>query len=147
MRIAVGADHAGLELKNHLKTRLEALGHEVEDLGTLSKDSTDYPDWADRVARRVASGDAERGLLVCGSGVGMAMAANRHRGVRAVATGDLLTVRYARAHNDANVLALGERFVAPPAAEELLGEFLTAPFEGGRHQRRVDKMDRAEGDS
>lgn len=144
MRIAVGADHAGLELKNHVRSTLEALGHEVDDLGTLAKESTDYPEWAHRVARRVASGEAERGVLVCGSGVGMAMAANRHRGVRAVATGDLLTVRYARAHNDANVLALGERFVAPAVADELVREFLATPFDGGRHERRVGKLDRTE---
>jgi len=96
---------------------LRRAGHEVADLGTHDRESTDYPDWASRVAAAVTGGEAERGLLVCGSGTGMAMAANRHRGVRAVATGDLVTVNLARRHNDANVLALGARLVAPPLAE------------------------------
>lgn len=141
MRIAVGADHAGFELKESLKSSLVASGHQVDDLGTFDTTSTDYPDWAARVAQAVAGHDAERGLLVCGSGVGMAIAANRHRGVRAVATGDPYTVKLARRHNDANVLALGARTVAVPLAEELLGLFLATPFEGGRHQPRVEKLD------
>lgn len=141
MRIALGADHAGFDLKEHLRAFLAAHGHEVEDLGTFDHQSTDYPDWAARVAERVADGRAERGLLVCGSGVGMAIAANRRRGVRALATGDLATVRQARAHNDVNVLALGARFVAPPLAEKLLEAFLSSAFEGGRHERRVGKLD------
>jgi ribose 5-phosphate isomerase B len=141
MRIALAADHAGYDLKQHLAASLRAQGHEVTDFGTHDRESTDYPDWAARVARAVAGGEAERGLLVCGTGTGMAMAANRQRGVRAVATGDLVTVRLARGHNDANVLALGARLVAPPLAEELLAAFLTTPFEGGRHQRRVGKLD------
>lgn len=141
MRVAIGADHAGFELKESLKRRLVASGHEVDDLGTHDAASTDYPDWAAKVARAVAARDAERGLLVCGSGVGMAIAANRHRGVRAVATGDLYTVQLARRHNDANVLALGARIVALPLAEELLDLFLATPFEGGRHQPRVAKLD------
>lgn len=141
MRIALAADHAGFELKEHLAATLRQQGHDVADFGALDRQSTDYPDWAARVARAVAQGEAERGLLVCGTGTGMAMAANRHRGVRAVATGDLVTVRLARSHNDANVLALGARLVAPPLAEELLAGFLATPFEGGRHQRRVGKLD------
>jgi ribose 5-phosphate isomerase B len=142
MRFAVGADHAGFELKEHLSAVLVAAGHEVEDLGTRSTDSTDYPDWAHRVAEAVAGGAAERGLLVCGTGVGMAMAANRHRGVRAAACNDLFTARLARAHNDANLLALGARIVAPGLAEAILAAFVETPFEGGRHQRRVAKLDR-----
>ncbi|MCM2270163.1 MAG: ribose 5-phosphate isomerase B [Thermoanaerobaculia bacterium] len=141
MRIALAADHAGFELKEHLAATLRQQGHEVADFGTHDRQSTDYPDWAARVARAVAQGEAERGLLVCGTGTGMAMAANRQRGVRAVATGDLVTVRLARRHNDANVLALGARLVAPPLAEELLAGFLATPFEGGRHQGRVSKLD------
>jgi ribose 5-phosphate isomerase B len=144
MRIVLAADHAGFDLKEYLETHLRRAGHDVTDFGTHDRESTDYPDWASRVARAVAGGDAERGLLVCGSGTGMAMAANRHRGVRAVATGDLVTVRLARQHNDANVLALGARLVAPPLAEELLAAFLATPFEGGRHERRVGKLDGAE---
>jgi len=141
MRIALAADHAGYDLKQHLAAALRARGHEVTDFGTHDRESTDYPDWAARVARAVATGEAERGVLVCGTGTGMAMAANRHRGVRAVSTADLATVRLARGHNDANVLALGARRVAPPLAEELVTEFLSAPFDGGRHQRRVGKLD------
>ncbi|MGE0638816.1 MAG: ribose 5-phosphate isomerase B [Thermoanaerobaculia bacterium] len=141
MRIAIGADHAGFLLKEHLKRKLEADGHQLTDFGTTSEASTDYPDYAHRVAAAVAGGEAERGLLVCGSGVGMAMAANRHPGVRAVAANDLFTVRLARAHNDANVLALGSRIVAAALAEELLALFLASGFDGGRHERRVRKMD------
>jgi len=141
MRIAVGADHAGYHLKDHLAARLAAAGHEVIDCGTGSGESVDYPDFASAVATRVAAGEAERGLLVCGSGVGMAIGANRHRGVRAVAANDLFTVGLARAHNDANVLALGARIVAPPLAEAILDAFLAGEFEGGRHARRVGKLD------
>lgn len=141
MRIALAADHAGFDLKEHLEAFLRQQGHEVSDFGTDDRQSTDYPDWAARVAAAVASGDADRGLLVCGTGTGMAMAANRRRGVRAVASGDLVTVQLARRHNDANVLALGARLVAPPLAEELLDAFLATPFEGGRHAGRVTKID------
>jgi ribose 5-phosphate isomerase B len=146
MRVAVGADHAGFELKESLKSRLAEAGHEVDDLGTFGRDSTDYPDWAAKVAAAVAEHRAERGLLVCGTGVGMAMAANRRRGVRAVATSDLFTLKLARQHNDANVLALGARIVAPPLAADLLDLFLATPFEGGRHQPRVAKLDGAAGE-
>jgi len=142
MRIALGADHAGFDLKQYLATVLRDGGHEVEDLGTTSRESTDYPDWAMKVADAVATGRAERGVLVCGSGVGMAIVANRRRGVRAVAAVELMTVRLARQHNDANVLALGARLTAAPHAEAILVEFLATPFEGGRHVRRVEKMDR-----
>jgi ribose 5-phosphate isomerase B len=141
MRIAIGADHAGYRLKEHLRARLAAAGHELTDYGTDSEESTDYPDYARRVAEAVAGGDAERGVLVCGTGVGMAMAANRVRRVRAVAVNDLFTARLSRQHNDANVLALGSRIVAPALAEALLELFLATEFEGGRHERRVKKMD------
>jgi ribose 5-phosphate isomerase B len=144
VRIAVGADHAGFALKERLKARLAEAGHAVADLGTHSEESTDYPDWAARVAAAVAAGEAERGLLVCGSGVGMAIAANRHRGVRAVPANDLYTARLAREHNDANLLALGARIVAPALAEAILDLFLDTPFAGGRHERRVAKLDRSE---
>jgi ribose 5-phosphate isomerase B len=141
VRIAVGADHAGLALKEHLKARLAAAGHGVDDLGTHSEESTDYPDWAAKVAAAVAAGEADRGLLVCGTGVGMAIAANRRRGVRAVPANDLFTARLAREHNDANVLALGARIVAPALAEAILDLFLATPFAGGRHERRLAKID------
>lgn len=144
MRIALGADHAGFELKQRLAEVLASEGHSVDDLGTHSVESTDYPDWAARVAGAVASGAADRGVLVCGTGVGMAIAANRRSGVRAVAVNDLYTARLARAHNNANVLALGARIVAPALAEEILAVFLSTPFDGGRHERRVAKLDRSE---
>jgi ribose 5-phosphate isomerase B len=144
VRIALGADHAGFELKQRLAELLASEGHSVADLGTHSLESTDYPDWAGRVAEAVAAGAVDRGVLVCGSGVGMAIAANRRRGVRAVPASDLYTARLARAHNDANVLALGARIVAPALAEEILAVFLATPFDGGRHERRVAKLDRSE---
>lgn len=141
MRIAIGADHAGWTLKNHLRDRLVEAGHELSDFGTDSADSVDYPDFAARVARAVASGEADRGLLVCGSGIGMAIAANRVRGARAAACVDLYSAELCRRHNDANILTLGSRIVAAPLAEALLERFLTTAFEGGRHERRVAKLD------
>ena len=144
MRIAVGADHAGFALKERLRSRLAEIGHDVADLGTHSEESTDYPDWAALVAAAVVAGEADRGLLICGTGVGMAIAANRRRGVRAVAASDLYTVRLAREHNDANLLALGARIVAPALAESILDVFLDTSFAGGRHERRVAKLDRSE---
>ncbi len=141
MRIAIGADHAGYTLKDHLRARLAEAGHELHDVGAHSEVSVDYPDFAAEVARAVAAGSAERGILVCGSGIGMAIAANRHRGVRAAACVDLYSARLCRQHNDANVLTLGSRIVAPPLAEAIVDLFLATPFEGGRHQRRVAKLD------
>ncbi|MDY7096265.1 MAG: ribose 5-phosphate isomerase B [Acidobacteriota bacterium] len=143
--IAVGADHAGFDLKQALCGFLEQQGYEVKDLGTHSTESTDYPDYAGQVARAVAAGEAERGLLVCGTGIGMAMAANRFAGVRAANCFDTYACAMARAHNDANVLTLAARMLAQPYAEEILRVFLDTAFEGGRHQRRVDKMDSVTG--
>jgi ribose 5-phosphate isomerase B len=141
MRIAIGADHAGFKLKDHLRARLSAAGHDLQDFGTDSEASVDYPDYASLVAGAVARGDAERGILVCGTGTGMAIGANRHRGVRAAACVDLYTTRLCRQHNDANVLALGSRIVAAPLAEAIVDLFLSTEFEGGRHARRVTKLD------
>lgn len=141
MRIAIGADHAGFILKEHLRAWLAEAGHELRDFGAHSAESVDYPDYAALVAGAVAGGSAERGILVCGSGIGMAIAANRVRGVRAAACIDLYSARLCRQHNDANVLALGSRIVAPPLAEALAEVFLTTTFEGGRHARRVAKLD------
>ena len=140
MRIAVGADHAGIDLKNHLAELFREAGHEVEDLGTHSAQSVDYPDFAHKVAEHVAGGEAERGILVCGTGIGIAISANKVHGIRAANCNDLFTARMARAHNDANVLTLGARVVGEGVAEEIVTLFLATEFEAGRHQRRVDKI-------
>ncbi|PYN09482.1 MAG: ribose 5-phosphate isomerase B [Candidatus Rokuibacteriota bacterium] len=138
--IALGADHAGYSLKEKLKTWLAADGHRVIDHGTHSTDSVDYPDYAAAVAETVRAGEAERGVLVCGSGIGMAMAANKVPGVRAAVAADPTVARLSRQHNDANVLALGARLTAPGHALEVVQVWLATPFEGGRHARRVDKL-------
>ena len=138
MRIAIGADHAGYELKEHLLATIESLGHEPIDLGTDSTESVDYPPIMEAVARTVARGEAERGIVLGGSGQGEQMAANKVRGVRAALCNDLYTARMSREHNDANVLAMGARIVAPGLADEILGLWLDTPFEGGRHVRRVN---------
>ena len=140
MKLALGADHAGFDLKESLRKKLATAGHEISDLGTHSSDSTDYPDYAASVARAVATGNAERGILVCGSGVGMAIAANKVDGIRAANVFDAQGARLARAHNDANVLALGARSLADDAAGEIVDAFLDTPFDGGRHERRVSKI-------
>ncbi|MCB2186379.1 MAG: ribose 5-phosphate isomerase B [Deltaproteobacteria bacterium] len=147
MTIAVGSDHAGYNLKAAVARRLAELGHRVEDLGTHSLDSVDYPELAARVARAVAQGRADRGVLVCGSGVGMSMCANRFPGVRAVLAPSADHARLGRQHNDANVLCLGERLTPEGEALAILEAFLNASFEGGRHQRRVDQIDQINGES
>ena len=140
MRYAVGCDHAGLPLKAPLVAELQRQGHEVIDFGTNGPDSVDYPRFAARVARAVQEGQADRGLLFCGTGLGMALTANRFRGVRAVAVSESFSARMARAHNDANVLCMGARVVGVGAAVEILQVWLQQGFEGGRHQHRVDLM-------
>ncbi len=140
MKIAVAADHAGFALKEKLRESLRAQGHEVVDYGTSSETSCDYPDFAAPVARAVAAGDAERGVLVCYTGVGMSMAANKVSGVRAAVAFRPDEVELTRAHNDANVLTLGAKFTDLKTAEELVDVFLRTPFEGGRHARRVGKI-------
>ena len=140
MKIAIGADHAGYELKQRLTAALQRQGHEVLDLGTHGTQSVDYPDFAGAVAGAVAAGRAERGLLVCGTGIGMSIRANREPGVRAAKCNDPLEARMCRAHNDANVLCLGARILDASVAEELVSLFLTTPFEGGRHAVRVAKL-------
>ena len=143
--IAIGADHAGYALKEKLKAWLVADGHRVIDHGTHSTDSVDYPDYAAAVAETVRDGAAERGVLVCGSGIGMAMAANKVSGVRAAVAGDPGVARLARQHNDTNVLALGARLTAPMHALDVVQAWLATPFEGGRHARRVDKLAQLDG--
>lgn len=138
--IAIAADHAGFELKESLKAVLQAHGLTALDLGTESKDSVDYPDFADRLAGALKDGRATRGVLVCGTGIGIAIAANRHRHVRAAVCHDATSARLSRLHNNANVLALGARLVGPEVARDCLETFLATAFEGGRHERRVAKM-------
>jgi ribose 5-phosphate isomerase B len=139
--IPIGADHAGFALKERLKQELRSLGYEPLDLGTNSADSTDYPDYAHPVAEQVERGAVRRGVLLCGTGLGMAYAANRHHGVRAAVAWTPEVARLARAHNDANILVLPARFVSEQEGLEILRAWLSEPFEGGRHQRRVDKIE------
>jgi len=143
MKIAMGSDHAGLEMKEFVKKLLAGQGHEIDDVGTHDGASVDYPDFAQAACRKVLSGDAERAILVCGSGVGMSMAANRFKGIRAVLCTDLYLARFSRLHNDANVLCLPGRLMGTGLAEEVLKVWMTTPFEGGRHLRRVEKLDKA----
>jgi ribose 5-phosphate isomerase B len=138
--VAIAADHGGFELKSALVPVLRALGFAVLDLGTSSTDSVDYPELADAVAAALKDGRAGRGVLICGTGIGISIAANRHAGVRAAPCHDGLTARLARQHNDANVLALGGRLIGIETAKDCLATFLHTPFEGGRHARRVAKL-------
>ena len=140
MRIAIGADHAGFALKQHLVGVLQALGHEVDDRGTHSEAPVDYPGICAVVGREVVAGRAERGIVVGGSGQGEQIAANKVRGVRAALCNDLYTARMSREHNDANVLSIGGRIVAPGLADAIVELWLDTAFEGGRHQRRVDQI-------
>jgi ribose 5-phosphate isomerase B len=140
MRIAVGADHAGFELKEVVKQALDELRTPYKDFGAHSDESVDYPDFASRVAHAVAGGEFDRGILVCGTGIGMAMAANKVAGVRAAPVMDLETARLCREHNDANVLAIGSRVTEPDRALDIVRIFLKTNFEGGRHARRVQKI-------
>jgi ribose 5-phosphate isomerase B len=140
MRIAIGSDHAGFELKQKVAPLLEGAGHEVVDVGTGSDESTDYPIYAASAARLVASGDAECAVLVCGSGVGVSIVANKLDGVRAVNAHDSEEAEMSRRHNDANVLALAGRRLAESDTEAIVESFLSTEFEGGRHQRRVDQI-------
>lgn len=138
--IAIGSDHAGYVLKSAVADWLKEAGHEVLDLGTNGGESVDYPDFGRAVGEAVASGKAEKGVVVCGSGIGISIAANRVKGARAALCMNGLMARLSRQHNDANILALGERLIGIETARDCLHEFLNTPFEGGRHQRRVDKL-------
>lgn len=139
--VVIASDHAGFALKSALKEQLQAEGYDLLDLGTDGPDSVDYPDFGHALAEAIAAGEAERGVLVCGSGIGISMAANRHKGVRAANCHDETSARLARQHNDANVLALGQRLVGVEVARQCLRVFLETPFEGGRHAGRVAKID------
>jgi len=140
MRIAMGADHAGFELKEAVKSRLEAAGHEVDDVGTHSSESTDYPPFAAEAATLVAEGRADRGVIVCGSGNGVAIVANKVPGIRAVNAHDVAEAEMARRHNDINVVTLSGARLAPDEAGRIVDEFLSEDFEGGRHERRVGEI-------
>ena len=140
MRIAVGADHGGYRLKEQLSVFLREIGHEIADFGTHSVESVDYPDIASALARAVAEGEFSRGILICGTGIGMCLSANRISGIRAALCTDSYMARMAQEHNDAQILCLGERVVGEGLAQEIVQTFLGSHFEGGRHARRVSKI-------
>ena len=140
--IAAGCDHGGFSLKTVLIEQLTESGHEVLDLGTHSNERVDYPDFAEAVAKSVASGEAEFGLLVCGSGIGVCMVANKISGIRAATIHDVTSAHLSREHNDANIICLGERLIAPEVAKEALDVFLASEFQEGRHLNRVKKIDK-----
>jgi ribose 5-phosphate isomerase B len=142
VKILMASDHAARELKSHLAEHARQGGHEVVDLGTGGGESVDYPDVAHHLASRLVAGEAPRGVLLCGTGIGVSMSANRHPGVRAALCHDAYTAEFARRHNDANVLCLGGRTTGPAVAVQMLDIFLATPFEGGRHERRVGKIER-----
>lgn len=139
-KIAVASDHAGFKLKTRIVEYLKAEGYEVADLGTLSEERVDYPDYGFRLAEAVAKGEVPRGIAICGSGIGISIALNRNPKVRAALCGDVTAARLARLHNDANVLALGERLIGLEVALDCVKAFLTTGFEGGRHAGRVEKL-------
>ena len=140
MTIAIGSDHAGFPLKQVVKSWLEEHGYEVDDLGTHDTKSVDYPDYAAAVAHAVAEGKADRGILICGTGIGMSISANKVPGIRAALCTDAYTARMSRRHNDANVLCMGARVIGPGVAESIVEAWLSEEFEGGRHARRVGKI-------
>lgn len=144
MRISMGSDHAGFELKEEVKSQLEAAGHEVEDVGTHSPESTDYPPFAAKAAELVAGGEADKGVIVCGSGVGVSIVANKVDGIRAVNAHDPAEAEMSRRHNDANVVTLSGARLSPEQAKPIVEAFLSTDFEGGRHARRVGEITEVE---
>jgi ribose 5-phosphate isomerase B len=144
LKILLGSDHAGFYLKEDLKAFVQSLGHEVEDYGVYTDESSDYPDVALRVAEDVVRGKGERGILICGTGVGMSIAANKVRGIRAALCHDVFSARASREHNNANILAMGERVIGKGLAREIVRVWLETDFQGGRHARRVEKIERYE---
>jgi ribose 5-phosphate isomerase B len=146
MHIVIAADHAGIRLKSDLIEALGAAGHTITDLGAQTEQSCDYPDYAVAAARRVAAGQAELGVLICGTGVGMSLAANKVRGIRAAAVSEPVSAKLARSHNDANMVCIGARIVGPETASAIALSFVNEPFSGGeRHTRRVEKVMAIEG--
>ena len=144
MRIVVAADHVGFPLKDNVLEYLRSQGLEVQDYGTSSSERVDYTDYAEKVAAKVAAKRADYGVLVCGTGIGMMLAANKVPGIRAVAANDTISARLAREHNDANILTLGARMIDPAAMRQIVDTWLTTPFAGGRHMRRLQKIDALE---
>jgi len=144
MRIALGADHAGFELKEKLKKFLDGKGWSVADVGTHSTDSVDYPDYAHKVGERIAQQKSDLGILVCGSGIGMSIAANKVPGIRAAHVSSVTEAQLSREHNNANVLAIGARFLDEKQATEIVTRWLATPFAGGRHEKRVEKISKIE---
>lgn len=140
MKIAIGSDHAGFELKEKLRAVLEKQGHEVTDEGTRSTESVDYPDYAQKVAHDVTGGKAQYGVLVCGSGIGMAIAANKVPGIRAVNANTEIEAQLSREHNNANIVTVGSRLLDEAQAETIVKKFLSTTFAGGRHEQRVEKI-------
>ena len=140
MKIAIGNDHGGVELKQHLVQYLEEKGYEVVNFGSDVTDSTDYPIYAERVSKAVVSGECEKGILICGTGIGISISANKIHGVRCALCSEPVSAALARQHNDANIVAMGARTIGPVMAEGIVDVFLNTEFQGGRHQRRVDKI-------
>lgn len=144
MKIIIGADHGGYELKNSISEWLNTKGYEIKDIGVFTSDSVDYPDISKLVGEAVASGEFERGILVCGSGVGVNIAANKIKGIRSTHCHDTVIARLSREHNDTNVITMGGRFIAKELAYEILDIWLNTQFSGGRHQNRINKIDQME---
>ncbi len=140
MKIALASDHAGFAYKERIKQLLDELKFSYHDFGTASTESTDYPDWAHRASQAVSTGECEWGIFVCGTGIGMSIVANKHKGVRAAVCESVTAARLARQHNNANVLTIGERITGWESAADIIRTFLSTPFEGGRHARRVEKI-------
>lgn len=140
MKIAIAADHGGFQLKAELTAHLTENGYECVDFGTNSTDSCDYPDFAEKACQAVLDGRCELGILICGTGIGMSMAANKMKGIRCALCGDCFSAEMTRRHNNANVLAMGARVIGPELAMRIADTFLASPFDGGRHQRRIDKV-------
>ena len=140
MKIAIAADHGGFELKDSMVEYIKSLGNEVMDLGTNSSDSVDYPDYAKKVCEEIQQGDSDLGILICGTGIGMSLAANKFEGIRAACVSDVYSAKMSRNHNNANVLCIGARVIGDEVAKLIIKTFLENEFEAGRHQRRVDKI-------
>ena len=140
MKVGIASDHAGFAMKQELIAYLQGKGHEVLDCGTYSEESTDYAIWGEKLARAVACGEAERGIAVCGTGIGIGISCNKVNGIRAGIVSDTVSTELTRRHNDANIVAFGARIIGIVVAEEIIDVFLNTPFEGGRHQRRIDQI-------